>query len=146
MRHTSTILLAITSLLLAVGCRVESAPEAKTTAGYDYQVVVLCDDEVWEGDVADAVCDLLEEDIPGLVRPEGYFDIAKQTPASEATEFDKKYGILLNINIIPSTEAPSYSVRENVYATPQLSLTVKASTPEGRRSSSGLMPRSCARL
>ena len=130
MRHTTTTLLAICSLLLVFGCRVESAPEAKTTAGYDYQVVVLCDDDVWEGDVADAVCDLLEEDIPGLVRPEGYFDIAKQTPASEATEFDKKYGILLNINIIPSTEAPSYSVRENVYATPQLSLTVKASTPE----------------
>ena len=108
----------------------ESSPEAKTTAGYDYQVVVLCDNDIWEGDVADAVCDLLETDIPGLVRPQGYFDIVKQTPASEATEFDKKYGLLLSINVTPSPEAPSYSVRENVYAVPQLSLTVKASTAE----------------
>ncbi len=130
MRHTSTFLLAICSLLLVFGCRVEEGPEAKTTAGYDYQVVVLCENDVCEGDVADAVCYLLEEDIPGLVRPQGYFDIAKQTPSSEATEFDKKYGILLNINIIPSTEAPSYSIRENVYAVPQLSLSIKASTPE----------------
>jgi hypothetical protein len=37
---------------------------------------------------------------------------------------------LLNINITPSTEAPSYTTREDVYAVPQLSLTVKASTPE----------------
>ncbi len=130
MRVSKTILLTLATLLFVVGCRVESSPEAKTTAGYDYQVVVLCDNDIWEGDVADAVCDLLETDIPGLVRPQGYFDIVKQTPASEATEFDKKYGLLLSINVTPSPEAPSYSVRENVYAVPQLSLTVKASTAE----------------
>ena len=84
-------------MLLVVGCRVESSPETRSTAGKDYQVVVLCDNDIWEGDVADAVCDLLEEDIPGLVRPQGYFDIVKQVPSNEATEFDKKYGIVLSV-------------------------------------------------
>ena len=130
MKHTTTTLLAIVSLLLAVGCRVESSPEARTTAGKDYQVVVLCDNDIWEGDLADAVCDLLEEDIPGLVRPEGYFDIAKQTPSSEATEFDKKYGIVLSLKVSPSNEAPSYRVATNTYAQPQIIVTIEASTPE----------------
>lgn len=115
-------------MLLVVGCRVESSPETRSTAGKDYQVVVLCDNDIWEGDVADAVCDLLEEDIPGLVRPQGYFDIVKQVPSNEATEFDKKYGIVLSVKVSPSNEAPSYKVATNTYAQPQIIITIEAST------------------
>ena len=116
-------------MLLVVGCRVESSPETRSTTGKDYQVVVLCDNDIWEGDVADAVCDLLEEDIPGLVRPQGYFDIVKQVPSNEATEFDKKYGIVLSVKVSPSNEAPSYKVATNTYAQPQIIITIEASTP-----------------
>ena len=91
-------------------------------------MVVLCDNDIWEGDVADAVCDLLEEDIPGLVRPQGYFDIVKQVPSNEATEFDKKYGIVLSVKVSPSNEAPSYKVATNTYAQPQIIITIEAST------------------
>lgn len=115
-------------MLLVVGCRVESSPETRSTVGKDYQVVVLCDNDIWEGDVADAVCDLLEEDIPGLVRPQGYFDIVKQVPSNEATEFDKKYGIVLSVKVSPSNEAPSYKVVTNTYAQPQIIITIEAST------------------
>ena len=128
MRHSTTILSAIAALLLVVGCRVESSPETRSTAGKDYQVVVLCDNDNWEGDVADAVCELLEEDIPGLVRPQGYFDIVKQVPSNEATEFDKKYGIVLSVKVSPSNEAPSYKVATNTYAQPQIIITIEAST------------------
>ena len=129
MRHSTTILSAIAALLLVVGCRVESSPETRSTAGKDYQVVVLCDNDIWEGDVADAVCELLEEDIPGLVRPQGYFDIVKQVPSNEATEFDKKYGIVLSVKVSPSNEAPSYKVATNTYAQPQIIITIEAPTP-----------------
>ena len=91
-------------------------------------MVVLCDNDIWEGDVADAVCELLEEDIPGLVRPQGYFDIVKQVPSNEATEFDKKYGIVLSVKVSPSNEAPSYKVATNTYAQPQIIITIEAST------------------
>lgn len=130
MRHSSTILLALAALLCSVGCRVESAPEAKTTTGKDFQVVVICDDEAWQGDLADAVCDLLEEDIPGLVRPESYFDIVKQVSAEKASDFEKRYGILLTFKISPSNEEPSYKATYNTYAQPQLHLTINASTVE----------------
>lgn len=130
MRHSTNILLAIASLLVIAGCRVESGPEAKTTTGKNYQVVVLCEDDIWQGELADAVCDLVEEDIPGLVRPEGYFDIVKQVASSEATDNEKRHGILLSINISPLTEEPSYSITNDTYAHPQLILSIKAATAE----------------
>ena len=129
MRKTTTFI-ALLSILTLGGCRVESSPEAKTTVGKDYQVVVLCDNEAWQGDLSTAVCDLLEEDIAGLVRPESHFDIVKQVSSQEATDADKRHGILFTIKIVPSTEAPSYKITQNVYAQPQLILTLTASNVE----------------
>ena len=62
------------------------------------------------------------------VRPQGYFDIVKQVPSNEATEFDKKYGIVLSVKVSPSNEAPSYKVATNTYAQPQIIITIEAST------------------
>lgn len=93
-------------------------------------MVIIADDDVWEGDLSVAVCDLLEEDIPGLVRPEGYFDIVKQTSPAEASDMDRRYGLVLNINVVPSNDAPSYKITENIYAHPQTIITITAPTVE----------------
>lgn len=130
MKRATSIFIAIIALLSLSGCRVEPAPEAKTTVGKDYQVVVICDDEAWSSDLSTAVCDLLEEDIPGLVRPESYFDIVKQVSSDKATDADKRHGILLVIKLIPSNDAPSYKITENMYARPQIILTLTASNAE----------------
>lgn len=130
MRRSTTFLLTLASLLILGGCRVESAPEPKTTAGKDNQVVIICDDDLWEGDLSMAVCDLLEEDIPGLVRPEGYFDIVKQVSSSEATDIDRRHGILLVFKTSPANETTTYSVANNTYARPQLILTINTSNAE----------------
>ena len=130
MRTTKNILFALCALLALASCRVEPSPEAKTTVGKDYQVVVICDDEAWSGELSMAVCDLLEEDIPGLVRPESRFDIVKQVSSKEATDADKRYGILLVIKLIPSNDEPSYKLAEDMYAHPQLILTITASNAE----------------
>ena len=130
MKRATSILIAITALLSLGGCRVEPTPEAKTTVGKDYQVVVICDDEAWNGDLSTAVCDLLEEDIPGLVRPESYFDIVKQVSTEEATDADKRHGIVFVIKLIPSNEAPSYKITKDMYARPQIILTLTASNAE----------------
>ena len=124
------ILIALCALLSLSSCRVEPSPEAKTTVGKDYQVLVICDDDAWSGELSMAVCDLLEEDIPGLVRPESRFDIVKQVSSKEATDADKRHGILLVIKLIPSNEAPSYKLTEDMYAHPQLILTITASNAE----------------
>lgn len=117
-------------MLIFAGCRVESRPTSRTIAGKDYQVVIIADDNVWDGDLSMAVCDLLEEDIPGLVRPEGYFDIVKQVSPAEASDMDRRYGLVLNINVVPSNDAPSYKISENIYARPQTIITITAPAVE----------------
>ena len=64
--------------LIFVSCTTKPSTPVKNTVGDAYDVLVLCDDEPWSGDLAMAVCDLLEEDMAGLTRPQGYFDIVKQ--------------------------------------------------------------------
>jgi hypothetical protein len=81
--------------------------------------MVVCDDEAWRGDLSMAVCDLLEEDAPGLTRPEGYFDIVRQVSHTAITDYERKYGNILIINTNVAGE-PSVEIVRNRYASPQL--------------------------
>ena len=120
----SAILLAIA--IVAGGCRTKSALPEKNTMGKAYDVVVMCNDDVWRGELSYAVCDLLEERAPGLTRPEGYFNIVKQVEPARATEHDRRYSNILIFSINPTASQPTYSVAKNAYARPQTLITVTA--------------------
>ncbi|MBR2867096.1 MAG: DUF4837 family protein [Alistipes sp.] len=112
--------------LIAAGCTVKSDMPTKNTAGENYDVVVICDDEAWRGDLSYAVCDLLESPTPGLTRPQGLFNIVKQVAPDRASNIDRMYGNLLVVNVNAAVTAPSFSVERNVYARPQSVVVVTA--------------------
>lgn len=120
----SAIILAIA--IVAGGCRTKVTLPEKNIMGKAYDVVVLCQDDIWRGDLSYAVCDLLEERAPGLTRPEGYFNIVKQVEPAKATELDRKYSNVLAISINPTVAEATYSVAKNTYARPQTLITVTA--------------------
>ena len=124
----STILFAIA--IVAGSCRTKVTLPEKNIMGKAYDVVVLCQDDIWRGDLSYAVCDLLEERAPGLTRPEGYFNIVKQVEPAKATELDRKYSNVLVISINPTVAEPTYSVAKNTYARPQTLVTVTAPSVE----------------
>lgn len=124
----TAILMAI--VLIAGGCRTKSTLPEKNTMGKPYDVVVMCNDDVWRGDLSYAVCDLLEERAPGLTRPEGYFNIVKQVEPARATELDCKYGNILIISINNTASEATYSIAKNVYARPQTLITITAPSTE----------------
>lgn len=124
----STILFAIA--IVAGGCRTKVTLPEKNIMGKAYDVVVLCQDDIWRGDLSYAVCDLLEERAPGLTRPEGYFNIVKQVEPAKATELDRKYSNVLVISINPTVAESTYSVAKNTYARPQTLVTVTAPSIE----------------
>lgn len=115
-------------VLVAGGCTVKSDVPSKNTAGENYDVVVICADEAWRGDLAYAVCDLLEEPTPGLTRPEGLFNIVKQVAPDRVSNIDRMYGNLLVININTTVSEPSFSVEKNLYARPQTVVIITAPT------------------
>lgn len=122
------MLIALVVSTLLGACTVKNTPPTKTTAGQPYDVVVICADEQWRGDLSYAVCDLLEEPLPGLTRPQGYFNIVKQTSMQRATDIDKMYPNLLALSINPAVAEATYSVTKNVYARPQSVVTITAPT------------------
>ena len=124
----SAIILAIA--IVAGGCRTKVTLPEKNIMGKAYDVVVLCQDDIWRGDLSYAVCDLLEERAPGLTRPEGYFNIVKQVEPAKATELDRKYSNVLAISINPTVAEATYSVAKNTYARPQTLITVTAPSVE----------------
>ena len=117
-------------VLLLGGCRTKTSLPESNTMGKAYDVVVLCNDDAWRGDLSYAVCDMLEERAPGLTRPEGYFNIVKQVALASATELDRKYPNLLAISINPAAEQATYSVSKNIYARPQSVITITAPSVE----------------
>ena len=117
-------------VLLLGGCRTKSSLPESNTMGKAYDVVVLCNDDVWRGDLSYAVCDMLEERAPGLTRPEGYFNIVKQATPASATELDKKYANLLVISVNSAVTEATYSISKNVYARPQTIITITAPSTE----------------
>ena len=122
----SLMFAAMVASLLFVACTVKNTAPSKTTAGNAYDVVVICADEAWHGDLSYAVCDLLEEPLPGLTRPRGYFNIVKQVSPQRVSDIDRKYPNLLVLSINPAVGEASYTTAKNLYARPQSVVTITA--------------------
>lgn len=129
MKRTIKLFVALALLFFAAACTVKSKAPAKTSVGDAYDVLVVCDDEAWRGELSMAVCDLLEEDAAGLTRPEGYFDIVKQVSHKAITDYERKYAniFIINTDIIGE---PSLSVVSNRYSHPQTIVVLNAANRE----------------
>lgn len=126
MKRFYTLIVVCAAMVMAAGCTSRAKAPVKSAAGNDYQVMVIVDDEYWKGELAAAVCDMFEEDAPGLTRPQGYFDIEYQVSRQRATDIDKKYGNLFVVSINPAVVEATMTVSYNVYARPQTVVTVTA--------------------
>lgn len=129
MKRTFLIFVALAALLF-VGCTTRSSIAPRTADGKPYDIVVVCPNDAWHGALAMAVCDMLEEDVPGLTRPQGYFNIVKQTDERGLTDIDRRCCNVLRLSIDPAYVTPSTSVAYNVYARPQTIVVVKAPSAE----------------
>lgn len=112
--------------VIFTSCTTRNTLQPRTTAGDAYDVLIICPNEAWRGELANSVCDMLEADAPGLTRPEGYFNIIKQTDEKGATNIDRKYPNILKLDISPVHTTPSTRVAKNVYARPQTMVTLSA--------------------
>jgi hypothetical protein len=121
------MLWALVAMFLG-GCTVKPAPAKKNTAGQPYDVVVVCAEDVWRGDLSYALCDLLEEPLPGLTRPQGHFNIVKHVTPERASNIDKMYPNLVVVSVNPAVSETTYALSKNLYARPQSVITLTAPT------------------
>ena len=127
MKRTILSIVLLLSLAILGGCRIDTTTPAKSSTGEPYDVFVICDNASWaDRNLAMAVCDLFEAEVPGMKRHEGYFNIIKQADPKRVTDLDYKTANIFRVFIDPTLAGPSTNVIENKYSHPQTMLTVHA--------------------
>ncbi len=83
------------------------------------EVLVVCDNYIWDGATGEKLKDILQEEFPGLPQSEPLFDVTHITPASFDNLFKFHRSVLL-ITIKESADEPTVSFRKDVWAKSQI--------------------------
>lgn len=121
------------TLIMAASCTTKPQTAAKTAIGMPYESFVICDNEAWESGIDSALYRTVGARVAGLPRPESYFYILGHKSHAEASSMEHKYGNLISINIDPIYTEPTLKVEDNVYARPQVVISVNAPTIESAK-------------
>lgn len=121
------------TLIMAASCTTKPQTASKTAIGMPYESFVICDNEVWESGIDSALYRTVGARVAGLPRPESYFYILGHKSHAEASSMERKYGNLISINIDPIYTEPTLKVEDNVYARPQVVISVNAPTIESAK-------------
>lgn len=121
------------TLIMAASCTTKPQTAAKTAIGMPYESFVICDNEAWESGIDSALYRTVGARVAGLPRPESYFYILGHKSHAEASSMERKYGNLISINIDPIYTEPTLKVEDNVYARPQVVISVNAPTIESAK-------------
>ncbi|MDR0894949.1 MAG: DUF4837 family protein [Prevotellaceae bacterium] len=96
-----------------------------TSSGRPYELLVVVDHDLWERPAGRALYNVLDSDVPGLPQSERSFRMMYTSPAN----YDGVLKIVRNIIIVDVRNiysAPKMTYEKNVYANPQMILTIKA--------------------
>ncbi|MFI3289598.1 MAG: DUF4837 family protein [Rikenellaceae bacterium] len=131
MTKLSTILLSVAAVLGAVSCDAfhTVSSNSVTSQGAPYELIVVANQPQWEGELGDSLRAVLTAPIPYLQQTEPFFDVLRVTNQGYNNLVTKHRNILVN-NIDPTLKETSASVQYNIYATPQVIVTISGATEQ----------------
>lgn len=100
-----------------------------TSSGRAYELLVVVDPGVWERPAGRALHDVLDSDVPGLPQSEPSFRIMYTAPR----DYDTTLKLIRNIVIVDIKDIytkGSFKYAKDVYANPQMILTIQAPNEE----------------
>lgn len=100
-----------------------------TSSGRAYEVLVVVDNPLWERPAGRALYNVLDTDVPGLPQSERSFKIMYTSPRS----YDMTLKLIRNIIIVDIQNIytqPKFKYATDVYAYPQMILTIQAPDEE----------------
>lgn len=121
------------TLIMVASCTTKPQTASKTAIGMPYESFVICDNEAWESGIDSALYRTVGARVAGLPRPESYFYILGHKSHAETSSMERKYRNLISINIDPIYTEPTLKVEDNVYARPQVVISVNAPTIESAK-------------
>ncbi len=100
-----------------------------TSSGRPYEILVVVDPGTWERPAGRALFDVLDTDVPGLPQSERSFRISFTSPGG----FDRVLKVFRNIIMVKIDSIytqPKFKYSENVFAVPQMIMTIQAPNEE----------------
>lgn len=136
MKRSILYLLIMVATLVSTGCREQfdkatggnSTP--KTSIGEPYEVFVICNDNHWESYIKDVAKMVLEDEVPGLVRPEKFFHVVDHKSFEAVNDMERKHSNILAVRIDATNESTRHDVAKDVNATMQTIVTVHSPSVE----------------
>lgn len=125
-----TIYLGIMLVMLTfVSCQGKKSVFTPTSSGRPYEVLVVVNNQVWERPAGRALFNVLDTDVPGLPQAERSFRISYTDPLY----YDQTLKLFRNIIIVDIQNiysAPKLKYARDVYASPQMIMTIQAPNEE----------------
>lgn len=112
-------------VMMLSSCSGKKGVFTPTSSGRAYEILVVVENPVWEAAAGRALFNVLDSDVPGLPQSERSFRIMYTTPKN----FDMTLKLLRNIIIVDIQNIytqPKFKYAKDVYASPQLILTIQA--------------------
>jgi hypothetical protein len=114
----------------AVGCDAVQTlieePAKPTSKGAAYELILVCDNDVWTSEVGDTLISILQRDVEMLNQREPYYRVFRILPAG-FTHLNKEHRNVLYIDVDPQRYDTSLLiVRQDIYSTDQMILTASA--------------------
>lgn len=126
MKHIQSYLSIVLMILAVTSCsNGKKSIFTPTSSGRPYEILVIVDPGVWERPAGRALYDVLDTDVPGLPQSERSFRISYASPRN----FDKVLKIFRNIILVdigPDYTQPKLKYSRDVYASPQMIMTIQA--------------------
>ena len=96
-------------------------------SGLPYEMLVVMDDEQWERPLGRAVFNVLDSDVPGLPQSERSFRITRVAPSGMSSNMFRIMRNILKVDIQNIYTQPKLKFARDVYAYPQMVMTLQAS-------------------
>lgn len=130
MKKTTALLLLLSALSALVSCSRNPKALLPNVSGKAGEVIVVIDRDNWEGNLGNAVRDILATDCPYLAQKEPLFTLSNVTPGGFADLFKVHRNILI-FNIDAQIQEEGIVYRNDVWAHPQCVIQVNAADGEG---------------
>lgn len=109
----------------------KKTPKKKTllmpnASGLPYEMLVVMDEEQWERPLGRAVFNVLDTDVPGLPQSERSFRISRVDPSGFNSNMFRIMRNVIKVDIQNIYTQPKLKFSRNVYAYPQMVMTLQA--------------------